>query len=468
MRKLFLLLIFSLVYLSNCYNQIDISCLGIDNVKDTPAGIKQLDDGNFLVLFNTISNFYLSKLTIDGEELWRRTFEQTNIISELSIETIGDKIIITGKETPPDDFKYYPFFLLLSDEGNVINHFEFPNSLSYHPISLNIEVVDNEAYFNLLDRIVKVSEEGTIDTVYQHDNDKIMGLKKLDNSEWLIYKWGPGNDLLRLDANFEVISDAHISGTAGSGVFGVGGVYFDSQNRLHVLGTQYDGPEAPPIWFTDAYDEHGNLLWSKSLSFDQMTCVFIGDIQEYNDGYVLFGINRLDQAPEYTYVPVVYFLNQEGELVWYYLLEELEHLSTYFKLEIDFTARLVVKSESNSLFLAGFNPCGNISGSSSTIYNTYVYNLTIEEEDIVTTVPKVEETSVHIYPTVFDQMITINSPNIIERVTIYDINGKLIQYADGIRSNQFQLSIDQPGQQMYIITVIHSDGERVLKRVIKN
>lgn len=458
---LFLLITFSCQIL---FGQTEISCIGTISDRDIPSEIMLLEDGNLLIMFTSFNNLSLSKISATGEELWTRTYPQDTEFYAITFEVLGDKIIILGgRELPlPNQYKKYPFVMLLSNDGELINELEFPEILEYGPTSRDIVIAENEAYFGLGDTVVKMSESGIVETVFENSRN-VQSLHRKNNGEWFVLVHADFH-LLLLSPDFELLSSTLLHEGGPLDYFSMNSAYYDSQNNLHLIGSDsFHDIYSNALIETITFDQNGNNLWHHPL-FEDSTCRYLRDIKEYNDGYLLLGINFQDNSTDYTYVPTFYYLNQDGEFIWYKEIEDLVYTTQNYNLGY-LSVSFIIEPNSNCIYFTGSSPCNG--GSELIDFDTYLYKIEFNMDDVITRTSSVEATDIQVYPTVFEHSVTISSPALIESVIVYDLSGKLVQQTNGIRNTQFQLSIDQSGQQMYLIAIIHSNGEKILKRVIR-
>lgn len=77
------------------------------------------------------------------------------------------------------------------------------------------------------------------------------------------------------------------------------------------------------------------------------------------------------------------------------------------------------------------------------------------------------DTQIQIYPSIFVDRVFINSQNLVESISVYDMTGKLV-FNECFDRNEIELDLQQLNTGLYMIVITDIDSHRVVKKVVKN
>jgi len=78
------------------------------------------------------------------------------------------------------------------------------------------------------------------------------------------------------------------------------------------------------------------------------------------------------------------------------------------------------------------------------------------------------ESKIVIAPNPVDDKISISSFDEISQVNILQMNGTEVYKSDGINAGDISLDISHLPTGVYLITILHTDSQRVVRRIVKN
>jgi len=466
MKYFYTLIIF--FHCINLYAQ-DFTCIGYPGKHDYPEQVLALDDGSFLVLYRartSDSSLHLAKLSSEAEILWTKTydFKYTRL---LSINKFNDNFLVVGSESEflSSTTNNTPFLLVISAEGQLIAQHNFPTGGGYFSNGTSIVVDDEQGYFCIGNKLYGININNEIEILFDGSEinlNYIRSFKQTDNNEWLLFCHLPSFDhtFLRLDENFVEISRIELFSAID--YFTIERVYWDSHQRLHVIGMDHYDFNNPPIWKIVTFSESGNRLWKKSIHHEDMTCNFLGSIKEFENGYYLFGISEVaneDPSDKLT----VYRLTIDGVLESYFYLEGLENPNSIGSQDFHI-------SPNGEFFLAGFSDCNQDNENELSFIETFALKLPMIPDDIITNNREelLDYTSdFSVYPTVFTNSISIVSNKKMKEIWVYDVLGvfHFAKKAEG--RHEINLSNFVDTEKMYLLVIEFEDATRGVKKIVK-
>jgi hypothetical protein len=81
--------------------------------------------------------------------------------------------------------------------------------------------------------------------------------------------------------------------------------------------------------------------------------------------------------------------------------------------------------------------------------------------------PEFSQLQVTLYPNPVSDVLYINSMDIINKVSVYDIQGKVIKTVSGLNSNTSEINLSSLQNGVYFISVVSENGEKLTRKVVK-
>lgn len=469
--KISLYTLFTLFCSLSIYGQYDANCIGYPGIHDYPEQLITFDDSTFLVIHKRISttdsSLHLTKLSASNETLWTKKYDVKNPMF-LSADRYNDKIVVVGTAYI-GWYDFTPFLLILSEEGVLIEKYEFPEveDCGYSNATALV-LADSSVFFGVENKIYGLDSNNEIEMVFDGgaiNLQNIKSFKQSEDNEWLLYCRFPwvNHTILRLDENFEEIARIDLGGVVD--YFDIEKVYWDSHERLHIIGLDHWDFNNPPIWKIATFNVNGDLLWIKDIHHGTMNCSFLGSIKEYDNGYYLFGISEVGNENP-SYLSTMYQFTFDGDLVSYFYLEGLG--SSYGIGSQDF----YVRPNGASFFLAGYSDCNQVGEETSEIkwVETFTLELSTIPEDLISSTEEIRTnlaSVISVYPTVFTNAVKIESSKIITEVRIYDLLGRCLftQKSSGQQEMVLTNFVNTP--EVYLLMAEFEDHTKEVVKIVK-
>jgi hypothetical protein len=402
------------------------------------AGYARSNDGD-VTLNKGQRDFWIVKLNDTGDIIWQKTYGGTASDLAYSIKQTSDQgFVVVGQTT--------------SNNGDVTNNNGWDD---IWVIKLNEfgGLEWQKSYggngFDMAYSVQQTFEGGYIvagetdsndtfnNNIYGHNDFWILKLNTLGELEWQKNLGGSGHD-----------SSKGIIQTTDGGYVIVG---YSRSNDFDVTNNNgnYD------FWVVKI-NEIGNIIWQKSYggsSQDRANSIFqandggfvIAGESESNNGYLNQNFGQKDVW--------VIKLNGNGDLVWQ---------KSFGGSNEDYAIRIIQTNDNGYTFVGGtFSNDINVSNNNGQL-DVWIVKLF---PDNLSNIEFLSTSNISIYPNPTQNFVNISSENNIQKIELYDVNGRILYVSEQKRD---KISLENFSNGIYFLKIQLDNGDIVSQKIQKS
>lgn len=406
------------------------------------TGYSESNDGD-LLQNKGASDAWIVKLNNTGEVEWQQSYGGTkDEITNAIRQTIDGGYIIAGQSN--------------SNDGDVLlNH----GKDDYWILKLNSmgEIEWQRSYggtsWESIKSIELTTDGGYVIAGHSTSNDGDVSTNYGNSDLWIVKINDTGDIIWEKSFGGTKLDRApYIKSTTDNGYILAGSSFSDDG----IVSTNYGGAD---YWIIKL-DDLGDIVWEKS--FGGSDSEYVNDIQQtHDDGYIVIGSTQSEDGdisnPKGSIDYWVVKLNTDGAIEW-------EH--SYGGSLTDY-GYSVCQTTDNGFVIAGTSTSndGDVTFNNGGLgFDNWIIKLTAESVTNISN--EINQLKIAIYPNPFNTHLQINHSSKINSMSIFDINGRLIQMYEDIEQNSFSFDTSKLLNGPYILSINTNDG-MINRKIIK-